>query len=139
MHRLEIGAVAAASSAMAAASAFAVLVTLGPAAAIVAAAAAFLATGWLLVRIEPGAWVLDGFSAQAFPAFDADSGDELLLTEPYSVSADELVLDDVLERPDADARVVQLFDVQPRLSSPAPADASEALRQALLELRRSLN
>jgi hypothetical protein len=56
---------------------------------------------------------------------------------------DELVLDDVLESAAPDARVIRLFD--PRLeservarSNSSPADASQALSEALDELRRSL-
>ena len=58
-------------------------------------------------------------------------------------AADELVLDDVLESAPPDARVIRLFD--PRLESERVAppnssqpDASQALTEALAELRRSL-
>ena len=58
-------------------------------------------------------------------------------------AADELVLDDVLESAGPDARVIRLFD--PGLeteraalaNSPQP-DASQALTEALAQLRRSL-
>lgn len=89
-------------------------------------------------------------------------GDELLLTESdrpapaVSASADEpLVLDDVLSEINADSRVVRLFD--PKLMPTAgqlksridnhlgqgsaagiPGDASQALSDALAELKRSL-
>jgi hypothetical protein len=56
---------------------------------------------------------------------------------------DELVLDDVLESAGPDARVIRLFD--PGLESERAlrpnsqqADASQALTEALAELRRSL-
>lgn len=85
--------------------------------------------------------------------------DELLLTDadrlkPASTSADPLVLDDVLAEIDSGARVVRLFD---RKAMPTPgqlkskidnhlsqgsasgaSDASQALSDALAELRRSL-
>lgn len=57
--------------------------------------------------------------------------------------ADELVLDDVLESAAPDARVIRLFDPGleskrvARPNSPQP-DASQALTEALAELRRSL-
>jgi hypothetical protein len=58
-------------------------------------------------------------------------------------AADELVLDDVLESAGPDARVIRLFD--PGLESERAAranspqsDASQALTEALAELRRSL-
>ena len=58
-------------------------------------------------------------------------------------AADELVLDDVLESAGPDARVIRLFDPgleserAARANSPQP-DASQALTEALAELRRSL-
>jgi hypothetical protein len=58
-------------------------------------------------------------------------------------AADELVLDDVLESAGPDARVIRLFDPGleserlARANSPQP-DASQALTEALAELRRSL-
>jgi hypothetical protein len=58
-------------------------------------------------------------------------------------AADELVLDDVLECAGPDARVIRLFDPgleserAARANSPQP-DASQALTEALAELRRSL-
>ena len=57
--------------------------------------------------------------------------------------ADELVLDDVLESAGPDARVIRLFDPGleaehvARSNTPQP-DASQALTEALAELRRSL-
>jgi len=57
--------------------------------------------------------------------------------------ADELVLDDVLESAGPDARVIRLFDpareseLAARAHSPQP-DASQALNEALAELRRML-
>jgi hypothetical protein len=81
--------------------------------------------------------------------------DELVLTENDRLAAGPLVLDDVLREIAPDSRVVQLFD---RSAMPSPAqlkvridrhlegetshfsspDASEALFEALADLRRSL-
>lgn len=81
--------------------------------------------------------------------------DELVLTEDDRLAAGPLVLDDVLREIAPDSRVVQLFD---RSAMPSPAqlkvridrhlegetsqfpssDASEALFEALADLRRSL-
>ena len=58
-------------------------------------------------------------------------------------SVDELVLDDVLESAGPDARVIRLFDpareseLAARENGPQP-DASQALNEALAELRRML-
>jgi len=79
----------------------------------------------------------------------------LLLTQPYEPapeSDDELVLDDILAELGPESRVVRLFDraamptpgqlnqrIERHLAAgTAPADASEALHEALAELRRSL-
>jgi len=83
--------------------------------------------------------------------------DELLLTEADRLQpqADELVLDDILAELGPNSRVVRLFDpiamptpgqlnsrierhIRAGASQAAPADASEALYEALSELRRSL-
>jgi hypothetical protein len=87
---------------------------------------------------------------------DQVCGDELLLTERFQpVGADELVLDDILAELTPDSRVVRLFDpaamptpaqlharIERHLgdgnSAVAPPDASQALYDALTELRRSL-
>ena len=84
-------------------------------------------------------------------------GDELVLTEADRVeptSGEPLVLDDILAELGPDARVVRLFDrkamptpgqLQSRIdshlaqgSSAGASDASQALSDALAELRRSL-
>jgi hypothetical protein len=86
--------------------------------------------------------------------------DELLLTdadrfESASTRTDPLVLDDILAEIGPDARVVRLFDpkrmptpgqlksridshIEKAASSPGASDASQALSDALAELRRSL-
>ena len=83
---------------------------------------------------------------------------ELLLDCPVEDRIDalaELILDDPLPCPQPDSRVVQLFAARPNAGElvnrierhlgraslpqpPAPADASDALRRALDELRRSM-
>jgi hypothetical protein len=83
---------------------------------------------------------------------------ELILTDAHrlhSESDEPLVLDDILAQIDPDSRVVRLFDpsavptpgqLQARIdrhldngaSPTAPADASQALFEALAQLRRSL-
>jgi len=86
--------------------------------------------------------------------------DELLLTDvheqPENAHEEPLVLDDILAELQPDSRVVRLFDpaamptpgqISARIdrhlardtSPPAAADASQALHDALAELRRSLS
>ena len=92
---------------------------------------------------------------------DADrlDSDELLLTKADRLNGqvhdDPLVLDDILAEIDPEARVVRLFDrkamptpgqlksridshLEQGSSTAAPSDASQALSEALAELRRSL-
>jgi hypothetical protein len=90
---------------------------------------------------------------------DRLDSDELLLTEEdrlnHQVQVDPLMLDDILAEIGPEARVVRLFDrkamptpgqLKSRIdshlgqaASPArPSDASQALSEALAELRRSL-
>ena len=84
--------------------------------------------------------------------------DELLLTDVYLPEppiCDELILDDILEKLSPNSRVVRLFDpaamptpghlkarIDRHLNGESPAtpleDASQALHEALAELRRSL-
>jgi hypothetical protein len=78
---------------------------------------------------------------------------ELLLTERYESAEEPLVLDDILDRLSPDSRVVRLFDpaamptpaqltsrIDRHLDGAAPEapDASQALHEALAELRRSI-
>ena len=117
---------------------------------------AYLAAARLLGAVQPEARRLP------VPVFDVREmepiePDELLLTERYApVAAEEpLVLDDVLAEIEPDSRVVRLFDpaamptagelerrIQRHLvrgAPPAPPhDASQALHDALAELRKSL-
>lgn len=113
-----------------------------------------------------GSHHVPAFALEPLPKLDREPLGELLLTDADrrvcdlredSGGADggELLLDDILAELQPDDRVVRLFDVNPlptpgqlqaridrHLSSSgsrsAPPDASEALHQALAELRRSL-
>ena len=132
---------------------------LGTAAGAIGFAAGFAA----LRRIdgEPSAFELAQFDLVSVDS--ADEPDELLLrledriareVEPSAVEEGVLLLDDILASLTPDSRVVRLFDpasmptagelranIDRHLrSSPgvAPPDASEALHEALSELRRSL-
>ncbi|WP_309661768.1 hypothetical protein [Sphingomonas sp.] len=97
----------------------------------VVAAGAFLVAISGLRRISPEV------QAHALPKF-------LLETfEPAQDVADELILDDELGEVGPDARVVRLFGpsqshLPSNYRSPALPDASQALVEALAELRRSL-
>ena len=123
------------------------------------AAAALGAGALVLSRVEPGprVYALAAFEPAALPP--AETAAELILTDSDRLeqrdAADELVLDDVLAKLEDFSRVVRLFDrsamptpgdIEPRderrLDGPPPAgppaDASQALHDALSELRRSL-
>ena len=137
--KVEGGLDAGAAALFAAAVAYA-LSQAAPESAVVTACIAALAFGLcfaLLRRVapeEPG-FTMPEFAIAKVPVYDTLPDD-----------SDELLLDDMLPEPDPDSRVVRLFD---RSAMPArvlagqaipsaPADASEALHQALEELRRSL-
>lgn len=115
---------------------------------------------------QPG-FEIAAFEGPAFPPFEPEL-EELLLTQytelvltdadrlspPQPNGADELMLDDILAKIGPSARVVRLFDpaAMPtpgqlksridrhlhRETAPAFPDASDALHEALAELRRSL-
>ena len=104
-----------------------------------------------LRRVRPEA---DSFRLAGFDPCDLEPA-ELLLSNPDRIEADsdELVLDDALPPADPDSRVVRLFDVsamptpgelKARIDrhlagpQPAPPDATQALFDALAELRSSL-
>lgn len=144
---------AAASAALAAACAFAIgklaavawawpAVTAGVSTAV--GCAAFIAGRALLHWIAAN----EPLALPRFELVPVESGaieplDELLLTEPWlqagaHCAGDELLLDDVLQPASSQARVIRLFDPEATAPASAPPDASEALRQALIELRRSL-
>jgi hypothetical protein len=108
-----------------------------------------------LRAFEPADWAIDEFGELLLT-----EQPELLLTEadrlhPPAPRAGELVLEDILAELDPDSRVVRLFDsaamptpgqlntrieqhLRDEPTSAAPGDASEALYEALNELRRSL-
>ena len=105
-------------------------------ASIITAAIMFFVTRELLGRVEPRAeFRLPAFAQTPLPAHHG--ADELLLTDCWTPQ-EELLLDDVLEQPSADSRVVRLFEPGARVPTTAAPDASERLRQALQDLRRSL-
>ena len=133
-------------------------------AAAAAAVAVYGVVSGLLARVRPGSprLPLRTFSPAHLPIEELE---ELLLTEQVELlltdadrlkpAPDELVLDDILARLGPQSRVVRLFDPlamptpgqlnacieqhlhasPPKLAAP---DASEALYEALNELRRSL-
>ena len=126
------------------------------------AAGAYIISLRVLARVDAeGSFVIPKFEQAELP--DAIELEELLLTDsdrlPQSrLPQDEepLLLDDVLAELDAESRVVRLFDVNrmptpgqldarirehlgsPRAAAAAPPDATQALHDALAELRRSL-
>lgn len=166
-ERVERGLDVAAAALLAGAAGFAAYELASRSVALTAAAAAlvFAVSLWLLrmVAPEPQLFDLAGFAVRTL---DFDEPDELLLTEQVELiltdadrlrpdgSHGELILDDILEQLGPQSRVVRLFDraampTPGQLSSrierhlererdTAPADASEALYDALAELRRSL-
>lgn len=156
--RIEAGVDSAAAGVYAAATAL-VLYLLNASNAYLAAGTAIAFTGCFygLRSIEPE------YLAFAQPAFDPRpfepvTLDELMLTDLVgsgSAPDEPLVLDDILAEIGPDSRVVRLFDpaAMPPAGQPidrieqhlgeagsqsAPPDASQALHEALAELRRSL-
>jgi hypothetical protein len=133
------------------------LLGFSPAVAASASAVALFAslTGLRAIAPEPELFDLPPIATEAVPV---EEPDELLLTEVYRApapEAGELLLEDVLEKLGPQSRVVRLFDpsamptpgqLQVRIDRhlgaddrpTQPADASQALHQALAELRRSL-
>ena len=156
--RIEAGVDSVAAAVYAAATAL-VLYLLNASNAYITAGTAIAFTGCLygLRSIEPE--YLEFSQPQFEPRpFEAVTLDELLLTDisrPRTAPDDTLVLDDVLAELGPDSRVVRLFDpdamptpgdLKDRIerhlgeagSGSAPPDASQALHEALAELRRSL-
>jgi hypothetical protein len=130
-----------------------------PPVAAAASAVLILLAGWkVLGAVAAGSptFLLPAFDPASLPA--ADPADEVLtdsdrLDRPQVADADELVLDDVLARLEDFSRVVRLFDrsamptpgelksrIDRHLETPAsaPPDASQALHDALSQLRRTL-
>jgi hypothetical protein len=160
IERIEAGADLSAAAAFALAAAYAVSNILAPhALAAAGGAAAFLGCFGVLRRITPedSRYELPEFALVELPS---DAVGELLLTDadrlaPAARASEELVLDDILAELGPQSRVVRLFDrssmptagqLKDRIdrhlhhedSPAAPADASQALYEALAELRRSL-
>lgn len=134
--------------------------------ALAAAAAALLLCDWAVSRVSRGRshFSLSVFDLREFSIFGSDElllnqriNGELLLTDADRLinpgAIEELMLDDVLGEISSDARVVHLFDcramptpgeLRSRIDnhigagSAAPVDASQALSEALAELKRSL-
>ena len=163
IERVESGVDLAAAAIFAAAIAYGML-RLGwsPLTAAAAAGAALLASWRILRAIEAASPAFDFPPFETAPLPEAEEVDELVLTDadlldPADKDAhvDELVLDDVLAKLEDLSRVVRLFD---RSAMPTPGelksridahleegpqpnatpDASQALHDALSELRRTL-
>ena len=160
-QRIEAAVDFAAAAILALAAAFAASLFASPISAAASGAAAFFLSLKALRSLgaDPDSFALAPFVPSALP--EAEVG-ELLLTDADRLDAgapptadDELVLDDVLAEIEDNSRVVRLFDaaamptpgqLQARIdrhlngTNPhtASTDASEALHQALAELRRSL-
>ena len=160
IERLEAGVDFAAAATFAAAAAYAMLRFGGsPLIAAVVAVVMLLASSRILTSISAGprSFALERFDTEPLPEID-----ELILTDADRLDAgdptehvDELVLDDVLAKLGDLSRVVRLFDA-PAMPSPGelkgridrhldgtspsspPPDASQALHDALSELRRNL-
>jgi len=157
IERIEQGADIAASAVFAAAAAYAAL-RFGPMPAAAAGAAAFfvLLKGLQSVAPTAPAYEVETFEPVALPQA-VEPEPELLLTDVYKEQQSDpgaaLELDDVLSAIENDSRVVRLFDpaamptpseLKTRIDrhihdTPAQSvDASQALHEALAELRRSL-
>ena len=161
IERLESGVDFAAAAILAAAAAYAMLrFGWSPVVAAIVGGAMLLASSRILASISPGSptFALAPFDTSPLP--EVAGLDELVLTDADRVDAgdqsehvDELVLDDVLAKLEDLSRVVRLFDASAMPSpgelksridrhldeaSNPPPDASQALHDALSELRRNL-
>ena len=156
-ERLEQGVDLAAAAIFAAAAAYAAfLIGRSPPIAAATAAVGLLAGTWTLRAVKPGrpGFALAQFEPSGLPSAATD---EWLLTDadrispPVTSESDELLLDDVLARLEDFSRVVRLFDpaampsagelktrVDRHLANRAPPDASQALHDALADLRQTL-
>lgn len=163
-QKIELGLDLGASALLASAVAFAAARVAAPVSVLVGATAVALGTCLAALRRvvpdDPGFTIAE-FVVEA-PVFEEI--DELILTDADRLSPavtgdqaanGELLLDDVLAELNGDSRVVRLFDraamptpgqLQRRIdehlsgaAAPAIRDASEALHEALAELRRSLS
>jgi hypothetical protein len=161
-HPVETAADAAAAAAFAAATAFSASALFGPVA-VPAAVLAFVPV-FVILRQHPGTvetYALPAFQPVNLPNCEQQLEELLLTTEmmldsPVAEPAEELLLDDVLARLGPDSRVVRLFDSEKmptagelranidqhlRATQPVslPPDATQALSDALAQLRRSLH
>lgn len=148
-ERIESAVDAGASALFAGAAACALFVATGNSIVIVAAVPAFALCLAALRRVQPTSGAARTRLMPPRPVSDllAEADRSLAHAE------DELVLDDILAALDPDSRVVQLFArgdvptagqlkdrIDRHLDGALPrADASQALNDALAELRRSLN
>jgi hypothetical protein len=165
-QRIELAADAAASALLAAAIAYASSTAGWAALAVPASVVACVGGFAVLRRVAPGeaSFAVQGFTAADW-TFDepdelllTDLAEELVLTDADRVVPDEaeqvLILEDILAKLGAESRVVRLFDPS---AMPAPdqlkaridrhletgglgraSDSSQALHDALADLRRSL-
>jgi hypothetical protein len=160
--RIEMGVELVASALFAGAVAFAAYTLLetavaGPQLAILAGAAAAAAFELSSLVMRAGRAAKSSFAAPAFdlPDLEPFESDELLLSEEDRLVPEPLLLDDVLAEMGPESRVVRLFDrkamptagqlqsqiddhLYQRSAPQTPPDASQALSDALAELRRSL-
>jgi len=158
VQRLESAVDGIAAAVLAVAAGYCGLATGLPPLAATASAVLILLAGWKIlgaVAAGPQTFLLPAFDPAPLPA--AEPAEELILTDSdrldHSQVADELVLDDVLARLEDFSRVVRLFDrsamptpgelksrIDRHLETPAsaPPDASQALHDALSQLRRTL-
>jgi len=135
--RAEMAVDIAAAAIFAGATGFAIwAIAPGPAVVVTAAGAGFLAAAFGLRRIKPEthSYRLPAVPLETIEPTQAACGE----------GVDELILEDALGEVSPHARVVRLFGPsQSHLPSnharPAPPDASQALVEALAELRRSLH
>jgi len=159
VQRLESAVDGIAAAVLAVAAGYCGLATGLPPLAATASAVLILLAGWKIlgaVAAGPQTFLLPAFDPAPLPA--AEPAEELILTDSdrldHSQVADELVLDDVLARLEDFSRVVRLFDrsamptpdelksrIDRHLETPAsaPPDASQALHDALSQLRRTLH
>lgn len=164
--RIELSVDVGAAAAFAAAAAYALFLLAPPPAATAGGAIAFLVAcgGLRSVRPHDPGFALADFAARPIEVEELEElvlteadrfFGELVLTDVDRIPVeDELLLEDVLSEA-ADSRVVRLFDVSAMLSPgelharidrhlagsvppTASTDASQALQQALADLRRSL-
>jgi len=158
VQRLESAVDGIAAAVLAVAAGYCGLATGLPPLAATASAVLILLAGWKILgagAAGPQTFLLPAFDPAPLPA--AEPAEELILTDSdrldHSQVADELVLDDVLARLEDFSRVVRLFDrsamptpgelksrIDRHLETPAsaPPDASQALHDALSQLRRTL-